>query len=109
MHQSGNIKFVQYNDSGSAKPPMETMTNGRVYATVNAKNEIKNITYYDKHDKRYKQVDMGHTHAVKGVQTDPHTHKGYKHDEKGTFNVRKKEANMIERVLKTWYHHINRE
>ena len=41
LHQSGNIKFVRYNDSGSAKPPMETMTNGRVYATVNAKMKLK--------------------------------------------------------------------
>ena len=30
---SGNIKFVRYNDSGSAKTPRETMTRGRVYVT----------------------------------------------------------------------------
>lgn len=40
LYQSGNIKFVRYNN-GSATTPMETMTDGRVYVTVNAKNEIK--------------------------------------------------------------------
>lgn len=71
--------------------------------------KFKNITYYDKREKRYKQVDIGHAHAVNSVSTEPHTHKGYKHDEKGTYSVSKKESNMIERVLKTWYCHINRE
>ena len=40
LYQSGNIKYVRYNN-GSATTPMETMSRGRVYATVNAKNEIK--------------------------------------------------------------------
>ncbi len=39
VYQSGNIKFLISN-SGSAKTPMETMTKGRVYATVN--NQKKN-------------------------------------------------------------------
>lgn len=40
LYQTGNIKFVSYNN-GSATAPMETMTDGRVYAVVNTKNEIK--------------------------------------------------------------------
>lgn len=81
LYQSGNIKYVKYNN-GAATAPMETMTNGRVYATVNKKEEIKSVSYYDKRNKRYKQIDMGHFHTVNGKKADPHTHKGYNHDEK---------------------------
>jgi len=109
LHESGNVKFVRYNESGSAKSPMETLTNGRVYATVNAQNEVKSITYYDKHNKRYKQIDIGHFHSVNGIPINPHTHKGYMHDEKGTYSVTPKEEKMIERVQKIWYLYNNRE
>lgn len=37
IYQSGNIKFVKYNMSGATTAPLETMTSGRVYATVNEK------------------------------------------------------------------------
>lgn len=106
LYQTGNIKFVSYNN-GSATAPMETMTDGRVYVIVNAKNEIKSISYYDKSKKRYKQIDTGHLHNVNGKKIDPHTHKGYVHDEKGTYEVSPKERKMIERVQRTWYYHIN--
>lgn len=74
LYQTGNIKFVSYNN-GSATAPMETMTDGRVYAVVNTKNEIKSISYYDKNKKRYKQIDTGHLHNVNGKKIDLHTHK----------------------------------
>lgn len=106
---SGNIKFVCYNDSGSAKTPMETMTSGRVYVTVNGQNELKSITYYDKHNKRFKQIDMsGNAHMIKGKRTLPHTHKGYTHNEKGDYNVSDKERKMIDRVKSTWYNKYNK-
>lgn len=107
LHRSGNMKFVRYNDSASAKTPMETMTKGRVYATVNAKNEIKAITYYDKDNKRFKQIDVsGRTHHIGGKPELPHTHHGYQHEEYGgTKLLSPKEHKMVERVLKTWYYH----
>lgn len=108
LYQSGNIKYVRYNN-GSATTPMETMSRGRVYATVNAKNEIKSVSYYDKKNKRYKQIDMGHFHTVKGEKIDPHTHKGYNHDEKGTYDLSPKERKMLDRVKRTWYYHNSRE
>ena len=43
---SGNIKFVKQNRANNAKAPLETMTRGRVYVTVNNKNEISSISYY---------------------------------------------------------------
>ena len=101
--QSGNIKFVRYNDAGSAKSPMETMTKGRVYVTVNHKNELKSITLYDDDGKRIKQVDLrGTAHMIKGEKVLPHSHVGYEHDEKGTKKLTKKENALIAKVNKIW-------
>ncbi len=83
---------------------METMTKGRVYATVNAAGNVKAITYYDKHNKRYKQIDViGSKHLVDGKKIIPHTHRGKVHDDKGTRAPTVKEQKMIDRILKTWY------
>lgn len=108
LYQSGNIKFVRFND-GAATSPMETMTTGRVYVTVSKKDELKSITYYDKNNKRYKQVDVGHSHKVDNIPTSQHTHKGYIHDEKGTRNLTVKEMKMLERVQKIWYNYLGRK
>lgn len=104
--QQGNIKFVVSN-SGSAKVPMETMTKGRVYVVVNEQDSIKSIAYYDKNNKRYKQIDVhGPDHTVNGKPETQHTHLGYEHEEYGgTRLLTSKEKKMVERVLKTWYYH----
>ena len=78
--QSGNIKFVKYNNSKSAKTPMETMTKERIYVTVNNNNELSSITYYDNKGKRNRQIDLKHKHDGNV----PHIHIGYEHNEKGT-------------------------
>ncbi len=70
--QSGNIKFVKYNDAKTAKTPMETMTRGRIYVTVTAQDKLKAITFYDKSGKRSSQIDLGgHTHTVDGKRSIP--------------------------------------
>ncbi len=102
MYQSGNIKFVKINE-GNITPPFETMTKGRVYVTVSNQDKPKSIVYFDKHSKRYKQVDIDHPHRINGKWTQPHTHKGYFHNEKGDREIMPKESKMIDRVLKTWY------
>lgn len=102
VYQSGNIKFVKPN-LGSTTAPMETMTKGRVYVTLDKKNEPKHITYYDKEDKRYKQIDLSHTHFVNGKAEKPHVHKGYYHNEKGDYLPSPKERKMIDRILKSWH------
>ena len=57
-----NIKFVKNNNAGSTKTPMETMTKGRVYVTINERNELSAITYYDNSGKRTKQIDLQKAH-----------------------------------------------
>ncbi len=97
--KSGNIKFVKYNE-GNTTAPMETMTKGRIYVTLDYKEEPKFITYYDKTNKRYKQIDLDHSHKdIKGI----HKHLGYEHNEKGTKLLNTKEEKMVDRILKTWY------
>ena len=101
--RSGNIKFVKYNDSKSATAPMETMTKGRVYVTVNENNNLVAITYYDSNNKRSKQIDLLKSH--KGIK--PHTHHGYIHNEndskKGASKLTREEKKMIEHINKVWY------
>lgn len=100
--KDGNIKFVKANN-GSATAPLETMTRGRVYVTVNAADELKFISYYDNQNKRIKTIDLTKPH--KGVL--PHTHHGYEHFEndsaKGFANLTTEEKKMVERVKRMWY------
>lgn len=108
LYESGNIKFVRYNDSTSAKTPQETMTRGRVYATVNNKNKVASISYYDNQNKRRKQIDLEKPH--RGMM--PHTHHGYVHNEgdsrKGAAKPTAEEKRMIERVCKLWYNNFSK-
>lgn len=100
--RDGNIKFVKANN-GSATAPLETMTRGRVYVTVNAADELKFISYYDNQNKRTKTIDLTKPH--KGVL--PHTHHGYEHFEndskKGFANLTTEEKAMVAKVRKLWY------
>lgn len=102
VYQAGNIKFVKPN-AGSTTAPMETMTKNRVYVTLDYKNEPKFISYYDKENKRNKQIDLDVPH--KGML--PHTHHGYNHNEndgsKGAANLTPKEKRMVEYIRKLWY------
>lgn len=107
VYQSGNIKFIKIN-KGNITPPFETMTKGRIYVTVSNQDKLKSIIYFDKHNKRYKQVDIDHPHRIDGFFTQPHTHKGYSHGEKGDREVMPKESKMIDRVVKTWYNRIDK-
>ena len=107
LYQAGNIKFVRY-DGRAVTAPMETMTNGRIYVTVDLNNNLKHISYYDKHEKRHKQIDLTHSHYVNGKAEQPHTHKGYFHNEKGDYKPSPKEKKMIDRVEKTWHYKNSR-
>ena len=97
----GNIKFVVRLDN-SATAPMETMTKNRVYVTLTPNGTPKCISYYDKVNKRKKQIDLDKAHQ--GVL--PHTHHGYNHNEngsdKGYSKLTVKEKNMVNRINKIW-------
>lgn len=102
VFKDSNIKFVKASN-GSATAPLETVTRGRVYVTVNAADELKFISYYDNQNKRTKTIDLTKPH--KGVL--PHTHHGYEHFEndskKGFANLTTEEKAMVARVRKLWY------
>ena len=102
--KSGNIKFVRYNDAKSSKEPMETRTKGRVYVTVNNRNQLKSITYYDTKGMRTKTLGLDKPHN--GLL--PHTHHGYFHDEYGTGKLTTKEKKMVDRVVNLWYNRNGR-
>lgn len=102
VYKSGNIKFVKPN-SGAVTAPMETMTKGRVYVTLDKDDIPKFISYYDKSNKRVKQIDLDRPHD----NVLPHTHHGYLHNEndsvKGYANLTVEERHMVEEVYKIWY------
>lgn len=102
--KNGNIKFVK-KTSNNSETIMETMTSGRIYVNINNKNEIASIVYFDKNNKRNKQIDLTHKHNG----NIPHTHHGYKHNEydskKGASKLSTEERKMIERVEKIWYNY----
>ena len=105
---SGNIKFVSPTD-GHVKAPLETMTSGRIYVTIGSDGNPRYISYYDKRNKKHKQIDIrGKAHTINGKKELPHTHKGYVHNEKGDFLLSPKEEKMVDRVLKTWYNRNSR-
>ena len=103
VYKDGNIKFIKAN-SGSATAPLETMTKGRVYVTLGSNGDPRYISYYDKNNRKLKQIDIaGNPHTINGVSVLPHTHKGYLHNEKGDHLPSEKEKKMIARVLRIWY------
>jgi hypothetical protein len=82
------------------------MTKGRIYVTLGSNGNPKFISYYDKHNKRFKQIDIdGPAHTINGKKELPHTHRGYEHDEKGTRVPSSKEKKLIERVKRIWAYH----
>ncbi len=98
----GNIKYVVPN-KGNTKAPKETMTPNRVYVTLDKKSgEPKYISYYDKTNKKKKQIDLEHQH--KGMK--PHIHHGYEHNEmdgkKGASKLTTKELNLVNLVNTVW-------
>lgn len=108
LHSKGKIKYITPT-SGSSRAPLETMSKGRIYATVNKHGNIKAITFYDRKNKRRRQIDVtGVPHKIDGKSTLPHVHKGYLHNEKGDRNLTRKEREIVDRIKKTWYNKRNK-
>lgn len=102
---SGNIKFVEKNTKDS-ETLMETMTRGRVYVEI-SNGEPYRIVYFDKENKRNKQIDLKHSHGKGGDKIKgAHTHHGYLHNEddsvKGAARLTAEEKAMVERVISLW-------
>lgn len=97
----GNIKFVVKNDRHS-ESLLETMTKGRIYVRVGG-NDILQITYFDRDNKRSKTIDLNHRHN----NLQPHVHHGYAHNEldgaNGATRLTPKEEKMVDDVRKIWY------
>lgn len=98
--KAGNIKFVKQNAALNAKDPLETMTKGRIYATINDEGKINAISHYGADGKRVKTINLLNSHEqFKGV----HTHIGYYHDEGGTRALTADEKKLVAFVKKAWY------
>lgn len=100
LFTAGNVKFVTKVNRDS-EDLMETMTPGRVYAVIGG-DRLTSIVYFDRSNKRVKQIDLDHPH--KGM--DAHTHHGYFHNEndspKGAAGLTPREKAMVARAQKLW-------
>lgn len=104
----GRVKYVTPT-SGSVNTPMETRSKGRIYATVNKHGNIKAVTFYDRKNKRRRQIDLsGNPHRVNGKPIIPHVHKGYIHNERGDRDLSRKERKLVDKIKKTWDNRNNR-
>lgn len=106
LFKSGNIKFVKKNERTSENL-LETVTPGRVYVTVGG-NELQNITYFDRANKRNKVINLNHPHK----REQPHVHHGYFHNEndgpKGATRLSDKEKRMVDRVKRLWDNYLGK-
>lgn len=98
--QYGKIKYVKSN-SNSVTAPMETQSKGRIYVTVNNKDELRYISFYNHENKRYKQIDL-QKHIVNGKLVEYHKHKGYKHEGEAE-ELTESEYRLVEKVYNKWY------
>ncbi len=98
----GNCKILRYGDGKQSKAPVETRTRGRVYAVLDRKENIAYIVFYDRNNKRVRQIDFRHNHKVNGIPTCPHTHVGYYHDERDTRKLTDNERKRATRIITYW-------
>ena len=79
------------------------MTRGRIYVTLNTKENPANIYYFNNELKKSKRIDITQSHQ----KMKPHVH-GFEEQEsrngnKGASKLTKKEIQMVERINKIWY------
>jgi hypothetical protein len=100
-----NIKFVRHL-TGSSTPPLETMSadRGRIYVTINNRNQMKNITFYDENGHKNRQIDLNHVH--KGLQ--PHVHLGYDTHSGDRIALTKREQRLERKVKKAWQSYMEK-
>lgn len=92
-----NIKFVSKNTRQSENL-METMTSGRVYATVGGEAVIR-ITFFDEENKRSKVIELD-----KRTET-WHVHQGYEHTEYSENHwdpLSDSDRKILDKVLTAW-------
>lgn len=102
LYQSGNMKFIIPKE-GANSAPLETMTKRRIYVNINQETmQPKSISFYDKNNKRFKQIDLDHYHKIDGKPEKPHTQYGYYHDGKA-YKLNAEEQKTVDKALKAWY------
>lgn len=106
LMKSGNVLFIQKR-SPQSETVMETMTSGRVYAIVDGRGRVKSVVYFDRENKRSKQIDLDDRHGG-----DAHAHRGYLHNEYAVSGkptrLTDEERSMVDRVLSDWQNHLGR-
>ena len=102
--QESNIKFVREKRE-DAEELLETMTKGRIYVTLNSKENPAHIYYFNNELKRNRRIDITQSHK----KMKPHTHhyeeQEIQNGKKGASELTTEELKMVDRVQKIWYNH----
>ena len=97
LYQDGDVKYITKN-ARESEPLMETMTKGRIYATIKG-NEVKAVTFFDDDNKRNVLLE-------KDKKTgDWHAHRGYFHNEyggKAHDDLTPRENAILDDIIKKW-------
>jgi len=95
-----NIKFI-IKKEGSTTAPIETLSflQNRIYVTINDRNQIKTITFYDNVGKRNREIHLK-PHGKLGK----HVHIGYDPDHKKEkpIELTDKEDALVKRIEMYW-------
>ena len=99
----GEVKVLENAITGRHNSPMETMTDGRIYATNDRTGHISTIVFFDENGKRSETWHIAtnkgsHTHDGTGN----HKHYGYYHDEGGSRKLSKSERRYAREVGRKW-------
>ena len=105
----GEVKVVENTLPGRHNSPMETMTDGRIYAKTDHTGHISIIVFFDDNGKRSETWHIAtnagsHTHGGTGN----HKHYGYYHDEGGRRKLSKSERRYAREVERKWARELKR-
>lgn len=99
----GEVEVLENKLPGRHDAPMETMSDGRIYAIPEHTGHIDTIIFFDRNGKRSETWNVAthagsHTHGGTGN----HKHYGYFHDEGGSRKLSKSERRFAREVERKW-------
>ena len=110
-NKSLKVKVIINNIENSASAPQESKVPNRIYASPKGNNpneDLKIYTFIDENGRKYKTIERGN-HRIDGEITNPHTHKGFNHNEWGDAKPTQEELKMIASIDKWWYNYRHRK
>lgn len=99
----GEVKVLVGKLANNNKPPMETMTRGRIYAQFDHTGHISSIYFFDENGRRTETWSITtHHDSHRHYGSGSHKHIGYNHSENGGGRLTKQERRFAREVDRKW-------